>query len=90
MLNPIESWPPDYTGILNWRARTIADFRGPDSEKFRAGAYRFYGEKDGGDPVQFVEDWVDTFDPRNATKGLLTRMPFVLFKRQRRVVCRRS
>jgi phage terminase large subunit len=38
------------------------------------------------DPVAFINDWVDTYDPRNAAKGALVRMPFRLFKRQKELV----
>jgi len=33
-------------------------------------------------PVEFVDDWCFTFDPRNADVGLPTSVPFVLFARQ--------
>ena len=37
-------------------------------------------------PVDFIEDWCYTFDPRNAGTGKLTKIPFVLFPRQREFV----
>jgi Protein of unknown function (DUF1254) len=42
------------------------------------GAQRTYNV----DPAQWVDDWVDTIDPRNAASGQLVRMPFRLFPRQ--------
>lgn len=33
-------------------------------------------------PVAFIKDWGITYDPRNATKGIPTTMPFILFPRQ--------
>lgn len=36
--------------------------------------------------LAFIEDWCDTFDPRNAGTGKPTTMPFVLFPRQREFV----
>jgi phage terminase large subunit len=83
MLDPREPWPPDYNGIINWRIDRVNGFRGEDGPNERFGAYKNYAN----DPIQFCEDWIDTFDPRNAAKeGELTRMPFVLFKRQRQLI----
>lgn len=33
-------------------------------------------------PVEFINDWLVTYDPRNASKDIPTIMPFVLFPRQ--------
>ena len=33
-------------------------------------------------PVEFIQHWCDTYDPRAAMHGGRSRMPFVLFKRQ--------
>jgi phage terminase large subunit len=37
-------------------------------------------------PVDFINDWGMTFDPRNAEIGLPTTIPFLLFKRQEEFV----
>lgn len=37
-------------------------------------------------PVDFIEDWCYTFDPRNAGTGKLTKIPFILFPRQREFI----
>ena len=37
-------------------------------------------------PVEFIEDWCYTFDPRNAGTDRLTKIPFVLFPRQKEFV----
>ena len=37
-------------------------------------------------PALFIDMWVDTVDPRNASMGLLTCMPFRLFPRQRELI----
>jgi phage terminase large subunit len=37
-------------------------------------------------PAEWIDHWCDTFDPRNAGTGKLTRMPFKLFKRQREFI----
>jgi phage terminase large subunit len=84
--------PPDYASHLRWRIETLEGFRGLGGDKLRSGAYAFYGGDSSTDPPRpphpatFIEDWVDTVDPRNATRGLLTRMPFKLFRRQRDLI----
>jgi phage terminase large subunit len=45
-------------------------------------AKRFYRTH----PVEFIEDWCDTFDPRNAGTAAPTTMPFRLFSRQRQFI----
>lgn len=42
------------------------------------GALKFYSTR----PASFISHWTDTYDPRNAAKGRLVRMPFILFPRQ--------
>jgi hypothetical protein len=37
-------------------------------------------------PADWIEHWAVTFDPRNAGTPLPTKMPFILFKRQRELV----
>lgn len=76
-----EPWPPDYVRVFMWRQAQLRRFR---SERgFFAAAMEYYRTR----PVEFIEDWVDTYDPRNAGQpGMLTRMPFVLFQRQRDLV----
>src|SRR5258708_12085734 len=34
-------------------------------------------------PIEFIEHWCYTFDPRNAGTDKPTKMPFILFQRQR-------
>lgn len=47
-----------------------------------AGAIEFYRTH----PVEFVNHWVDTYDPRHAGRATPARMPFVLFQRQAEMV----
>lgn len=73
-------WPPDYVKLFAWRQKQLQAMRADKSLLF--GAKHYYRTH----PVEFICDWVDTYDPRNAGKpGLLTRMPFILFKRQREI-----
>ena len=43
------------------------------------GAIEYYRTR----PVEFIEDWCQTFDPRNAGTDKPTRLPLILFPRQR-------
>lgn len=47
-----------------------------------AGAMEFYRTH----PVEFINHWLDTYDPRNAGKQTPAKMPFILFERQAEMV----
>jgi phage terminase large subunit len=82
MLTPLttNSWPIDYTGVLAWRQRQVIIMRqAPD---LAAGAFEHYRTR----PVEFINHWCDTYDPRLAGGGRATRMPFILFQRQAELV----
>lgn len=71
-------WPPDYVKLFAWRQKQLQMFR--SNPKMLEAAKLYYRDH----PVEFIEDWVDTYDPRNAgVPGKITRMPFVMFPRQR-------
>lgn len=71
-------WPPDYVGLFQWRQQQLLSFR--SNPALLSGAKAYYKTH----PVEFINDWVDTYDPRNAgQEGKLTRMPFIMFERQR-------
>jgi phage terminase large subunit len=78
------NWPPDYAQVRLDRAmrlRTICqDYRARD------GAKVFYANSGAAGCIAFIEDWCDTFDPRNAGTNKSTSMPFVLFPRQREFI----
>lgn len=74
------NWPPDYTALFAWRQQQLVRFQ--RDRRFLAAALLYYSTR----PVEFIEHWVDTFDPRNAGSNMLVRMPFVLFKRQREMI----
>jgi len=44
------------------------------------GALSFYAQPE--NAVYFINHWLDTYDPRNAGRGVPAYMPFVLFERQ--------
>lgn len=77
------SWPPDYDQVRRDRAiRLRLLLQDPRAQR---GAKVFYADGLKG-CLAFIEDWCDTFDPRNAGTERPTSMPFVLFPRQRELV----
>ncbi len=73
----VAEWPPNYVSVFQWRQKTLLALR--QSPELMKGALEFYSTR----PKAFINHWCDTFDPRNAGKtGMLTRMPFVMFRRQ--------
>ena len=74
-------WPPDYVRLFQWRQRKLIEFR--NNPNLLKGALEYYRTH----PVEFICDWVDTYDPRNAgVEGKITRMPFIMFERQKELV----
>lgn len=73
-------WPPDYVAIFAWRQRRLQMLR--SDKVFLASALAYYEKH----PVEFIEHWCSTYDPRNAGSGKLTTLPFILFPRQRELV----
>lgn len=71
------SWPPDYTAVFCDKAKTLDLYR---EDPRSADAY--YSEN----PLDWIEHFCLTYDPRNAKGSGLTWMPFVLFKRQKDMV----
>lgn len=72
-----EEWPPDYPGVYAWRLRTIAALESdPD---LLESAMAYYADH----PDEFIQHWMDTFDPRKVTGKW---MPFVFFARQSEMV----
>lgn len=77
----LTAWPPNYIPTFMWRQEELLKLRSDPDLLF--GAKEYYRTR----PIQFITDWVDTYDPRNAGKaGMLTRMPFLLFPRQKQMV----
>lgn len=75
------NWPPDYVSVWAWRQRQLQLLR--RSETLLAGAKEFYRTH----PVEFINHWCDTYDPRNAgSDDKPARMPFILFERQEDLV----
>lgn len=71
-------WPPNYVELFAWRQKQLLAFRA--NPALIKGAREYYRTR----PVEFICDWVDTYDPRNAGQpGKITRMPFIMFDRQK-------
>lgn len=77
----MSDWNPNYVAVFMWRQEELLKLR--SSPEMLLGAKEYYRTR----PIQFILDWVDTYDPRNAGKeGMLTRMPFLLFPRQKEMI----
>jgi hypothetical protein len=74
-------WQPDYALVAQRRQAAIILWR--DDPRAVLGARQYYRTR----PTEFVEDWCNTYDPRNATDPeKMATMPFVPFARQRELV----
>ena len=70
-------WPPDYVSVFAWRQAQVLKLRSAEDLQF--GAREYYRRH----PVEFINHWCNTYDPRNAGGPTPPRMPFVLFQRQK-------
>lgn len=70
------TWPLNYTEILAERQHRLIQLK--DNPNLQLGALEYYRDK----PKEFINHWCITYDPRNASKGLPTILPFILFPRQ--------
>lgn len=67
---------PDYERIYSLRAERLQRIR--EATEIVGGLKEHYKTN----PVDFINDWGMTFDPRNAEIGLPTTIPFLLFDKQ--------
>jgi phage terminase large subunit len=77
-------WPPDYTSVFADRQQELIRVRRGirTDPRFIIGARAFYSTH----PIEFIDHYGYTYDPRNAGSDMPTRLPFVLFPRQRQFV----
>jgi phage terminase large subunit len=68
---------PDFSRIFQWRIDILQKIR---RDAGLLAAMRMHYREN---PIDFIEDWFVTFDPRNVTKKLPALMPLVLFPRQK-------
>ena len=72
-------WPPNYTDeFMSRQDRLHTIIR----KNLESNARAYYSTH----PVEFIEHWGVTYDPRNAGSGVPTTMPFVLFDKQKELV----
>lgn len=71
-----DNWPPDYVSVWQWRQQQLILMR--DTPHLIEGAKAYYATR----PVEFINHWVDTYDPRNAGTETPARIPLVCFPRQ--------
>lgn len=75
-----ENWPPDYDAVYAWRRIQLARFE--TNPRLLASAKAYYRTH----PKEFINHWVETYDPRNAGTKKPTRMPLIMFPRQAEMV----
>jgi phage terminase large subunit len=73
-------WPPDYVEVYAWRQKQLTAIRLNPS--LLIGANEYYKTH----PVEFINHWLVTYDPRIAGSSLPAKLPFIMFKRQEEFV----
>ncbi len=73
----LDTWPPNYVEVFAQRQKRHKKLRSN-----MLGAKEYYRTR----PVEFIEHWVSTYDPRVTGGELPSRLPFILFQRQRDLV----
>lgn len=71
-----DAWPPNYVSVWQWRQSQVLKLRG--NSTMIIGAKEYYRTR----PAEFINHWVDTYDPRNAGRGTPSRIPLICFQRQ--------
>jgi len=74
---PIDFRNPDYIQVFEWRAERMRRIR--EDVSLLPALYTYYRDN----PIDFIEDWGMTFDPRNVGTPIPAAMPFILFPKQR-------
>ena len=68
--------------VVVYRQRTNRLQAIRNSEQMALGCLAFYRSH----PVEFIVDWIDTYDPRVIAEGKKPNMPFLLYERQKDMV----
>lgn len=69
-------WPIDYLDVFAWRQNQVLKLR--NNPKLIYGAKSFYATH----PIEFINHWVDTYDPRMAGTDSMAHIPLVMFQKQ--------
>jgi len=82
MLTPstTNEWPLDYVNVFAWRQQQVLRLR--EDPELLLGALMFYSTH----PVEFINHWCNTYDPRNAGKTVPAKLPLVMFQCQEDLV----
>lgn len=72
----MNKFPIDYTSVIKARMEKLKKLK--QSAALQKGAREYYSTR----PIEFINDWAVTYDPRNAMESKPTKMPFILFDRQ--------
>jgi len=77
---PIDFRNPDYRAVFEWRVERLSRLRARIEEDPEAldRIFTYYANN----PVDFIQDWGMTYDPRNVGTPIPAKMPFILFPRQ--------
>lgn len=73
---PFDWKNPDLVQVYEWRMERLRRIR--EAPAILPGLKKFYADN----PAQFIIDWGQTFDPRNADIGQPSQLPFILFPKQ--------
>ncbi len=73
-------WPLDYVAVWAWRQQQVLLMR--EKPELIQGAFEYYRDK----PVDFINHWCDTYDPRNVGSTVPARLPFTLFAKQHELI----
>lgn len=73
-------WPPNPIPVYQWRQQQLLEIRA--GRVSLEGAKAYYSSH----PVEFINHWVDTYDPRNAGSDLPARLPLQMFPKQAELV----
>ena len=73
-------WPPNYTEVYGWRQQQVLKLK--DKPELILGALEYYRAR----PVEFINHWVSTYDPRNSGGDTPARLPMVMFPKQAELV----
>lgn len=74
-------WPPNYSQVFTDRITRLQQIESNPVLKF--GAKEYYKTSS---PVEFINDWCVTYNPRNAGTDIPTLMPFCTFPRQNELI----
>lgn len=75
----VRDWKdPDYRAIFKQRSNRLRTIRAAGDQGWKL-AFAYYKKH----PLEAIEDWVTTYDPRKTAEGKPAYMPFVLFDKQR-------